>query len=389
MSDMPPEEFYFPDEMDMPPPPDYDMLEPPPFFDDPYPDDWFGYAPEDEPFMPAPSNLDAFIPDDYTPDDSPIPDLPSPEQDGLQGFEAPEPDDEAWSWSDARLIGIDRGEEAGTGRYEIGGMDVYANHETGDLGASYLPIAAFATEAEAEEVFHDLQEQIHDEGIAVHEMMQFAEEQAFAYNPEPENWRGAEPLGYEVYEEARGLDELDNWLDVPPDDAIDPLIEAAIELGGVVREIEVNEPEFSEEQQALAEIGIQVDSFNPVNNPPPFYDEQTGTAYWIGVFQPDVDDRENCVTSILSLGRDTENDELVAHLAPCVPGDWDKTYGAAEYLIDVAQRGGIEPCFDAAEGMALATEQREFWQDARGVPLENDAVQNIAEISRENWELNL
>ena len=382
---------------DMPPPPDYDQLEPspyfdmepPPYLDDPYPDDWYDYLPDNEPFLPPPSDLDAFIPDDYTPQDTGIPDLPSDEQDGLQGFEELEPDEEAWSWHDARLIGIDRGEEMTEGRYEIGGMDVYANHETGDLGGSYLPVATFDDLDEAEQVFHELQRQIHDDAIPAHEMMDFIEQQAFVYNPEPQNWRGAEPLEYAVYEEARGLDELDEWLDVPPDEAIDPLIETTIELGGVVRELEPDEPVFTEKQQALAEIGIQADSFDPVNNPPPFYDEETGTAYWIGVFQPDVDDRENCVTSILSLGRDAESGDLVAHLAPCVPGDWDKTYGAAEYLIDVAQRGGIEPCFNAAEGMALATEQRDLWQSSRGVPLDPEAAQGIADITTDNWEVDL
>lgn len=367
---------------DMPPPP-------PPYLDDAYPDDWYDYVSEDEPFLPPPSDLDAFIPDDYTPQDTGIPDLPSDEQDGLQGFEELEPDEEAWSWHDARLIGVDRGEDETAGRYEIGGIDVYANPETGDLGGSYLPVASFDDLDEAEQVFHDLQRQIHDDAVPAHEMMDFIEQQAFVYNPEPQNWRGAEQLEYAVYEEARGLDELDDWLDVPPDEAIDPLLETAMELGGVMREIEVNEPAFTEEQQALAEIGIQADSFDPVNNPPPFYDEETGTAYWIGVFQPDVDDRENCVTSILSLGRDAESGDLVAHLAPCVPGDWDKTYGAAEYLIDVAQRGGIEPCFDAAEGMALATEQRDLWQSSRGVPLDPEAVQGIADITNDNWEVDL
>lgn len=374
---------------DMPPPLDYDQLEPPPYFDiepPPYPDDWYDYLPEDEPFLPPPSDLDAFIPDDYTPQDTGIPDLPSDEQDGLQGFEELEPNEEAWSWHDARLIGVDRGAEMTEGRYEIGGIDVYANHETGDLGGSYLPVASFGDLDEAEQVFHDLQGQIHDDAIPAHEMMDFIEQQAFVYNPEPHNWRGAEPLEYAVYEEARSLDELDDWLDVPPDEALDPLIETAIGLGGVVREIE---PEFTEEQQALAEIGIQVDSFDPVNNPPPFYDEETGTAYWIGVFQPDVDDRENCVTSILSLGCNEDSADLVAHLAPCVPGDWDKTYGAAEYLIDVAQRGGIEPCFDAAGGMALATEQRDLWQSSRGVPLDPEAAQGIADITTDNWEVDL
>ncbi len=383
MSDMPPSDYN-----QLEPPPYFDT-EPPPYLDDPYPDDWYDYLPEDEPFLPPPSDLDAFIPDDYTPQDTGIPDLPSDEQDGLQGFEELEPYEEAWSWHDARLIGVDRGEEMTTGRYEIGGMDVYANHETGDLGGSYLPVASFDDLGEAETVFHDLQGQIHDDAIPAHEMMDFIEQKAFVYNPEPQNWRGAEPLEYAVYEEARGLDELDHWLDVPPGEALDPLIETAIELGGVVREIELEEPEFTEEQQALAEIGIQADSFDPVNNPPPFYDEETGTVYWIGVFQPDVDDRENCVTSILSLGRDEDSGDLVAHLAPCVPGDWDKTYGAAEYLIDVAQRGGIEPCFDAAEGMALATEQRDLWQSSRGVPLDPEAAQGIADITTDNWEVDL
>ena len=377
---------------DMPPPPNYDQLEPPPYFDmepPPYPDDWYDYLPEDEPFLPPPSDLDAFIPDDYTPQDTGIPDLPSDEQDGLQGFEELEPDEEVWSWHDARLIGIDRGEEMTEGRYEIGGMDVYANHETGDLGASYLPVASLDDLDEAEAIFHELHRQRHDEAIPTHEILDFVEKQAFVYSPEPQNWRSAEALEYDAYEMARGLDQLDDWLDMPPDDAIDPLIEAAIELGGVVREAERNAPIFTEEQAALAEIGLQVDSFDPVNNPPPFYDDETGTAYWIGVFQPDVDDRDNCVTSILSLGRDSESGDLVAHLAPCVPGDWDKTYGAAEYLIDVAQRGGIEPCFDAAEGMALATEQRELWQTPRGVALAPDAAQGIADIATDNWEVDL
>jgi hypothetical protein len=107
------------------------------------------------------------------------------------------------------------------------------------------------------------------------------------------------------------------------------------------------------------------------------------------VFQPDKEDRDNCVTSILSLGRNPETGEMEAQLAPCVPGEWDKAYTAAEYLIQVAQKGGIDRCFDAAEGMALATDQRALWENERGVALEPEAARDIADYTREAWEMDL
>jgi hypothetical protein len=131
--------------------------------------------------------------------------------------------------------------------------------------------------------------------------------------------------------------------------------------------------------KALRDIGIAADGFNP----------DTGTAYWIGVFQPDRDDPENCVTSILSLGRDPDTGEMEAQLAPCVPGDWDKTHEAAEYLLGVVERGGIERAFETAEGMALATDQRELWEAERGLPLEPGAAQELADYTREEWEIDL
>lgn len=364
-----------------PPPPDYEQIamltdfdvEPPPYLDEPYPDDWYDYVPEDEPFIP-PSEID--ISSSTTP-------LTEPIASNLDSTY------DVWDWQDTRLIGIDRGETAGERRYEIGGIDVYANQNTDELNGQYLKVVAFTDATEAREVFHDLQKQIHDEAIPVHELSHFVQEQTFHYLPEPENWREAQIAEYQAYEQLTHSDDVAAWWDMPPDDALDPLIETAIELGGVLRESSLNEPPFREEQQALADIGIQADSFDPESNPPPFYDEATGTAYWIGIFQADVDDPENCVASILSLGRDADSGELVAHLAPCVSGHWDKTHDAAEYLIDIAQRAGIESCFDAAEGMALATEQRNIWQDERGVPLEYETTQGIAEIARDNWEVDL
>lgn len=356
---------------EMPPPPDYESLEPPPYFDEGY-----DYVPEPVDFIP--------IPDDYTPDDGEMPLLIADDQDGLQGFETPAPEDEGWHWHDARLIGVDKGEEVTQGRYEIGGIDVFANPQTGDLGASYLPIATLDDVTEAEQVFDALQEQMHAEATAPQEVMGFATRQAFVYNPEPENWRSATLLEYAAYDHTRGLDSITEP-DMPPDEALDPLIETAIELGGVVREADIAPPEA----EALAAIGIQADGFSPDDNPPPFIDETTQTAYWIGVFQADAADREHCVTSILSIGRDADSDQMVAHLAPCVAGDWDKTHAVADYLLDIATEQGMNPCFDAAEGIALATDQRELWQSARGVPLTPDTAQDLGEIAQNSWEVDL
>jgi len=80
---------------------------------------------------------------------------------------------------------------------------------------------------------------------------------------------------------------------------------------------------------------------------------------------------------------------MEAQLAPCVPGEWDKAYASAEYLIQVAQKGGIDRCFDAAEGMALATDQRELWENERGMALEPEAAHEIANYTRDAWEVEL
>ena len=379
-----------------PPPIDYSTLEPPPH-DYGY-DDSLDYDPYPLPLaedMPPPSILDGVIPDDYTPDDLEIlPDLPPHSQDGLQGFEEPEPADESWSWHDARLMGVDRGETAGENRYEIGAVDLYANADTGDLGGSYLAIAASGDVDESTRIYHDLQAQMHEQGLSPYQVPDFAEGKAFEMHPEPQNWRGAEPAEYEAYEYLRDLEAFDRALaDDPPEESIDPLLQTAIELGGVVVEQEIEpepEPEVDEAAfQALNAIGVQADNFDPHADPPPFYDAATGTAYWIGVFQADRDDTSNCVTSILSLGRNPETGQMEAQLAPCVPGDWDKAYASAEYLIQVAQKGGIEQVFDTAEGMALATDQRDFWESDRGVALEPDTTQEIADFTRESWEVGL
>jgi hypothetical protein len=389
------------DTMPEPPPIDYDDWLPPPpdepYFmpDDPFPDDLFSGAPQDYGYVPVD---DPWLPDDerFMPKDVPhLPDVPPLSQDGLQGLEPPEPADEGWGWHDARLIGVERETDDGT-RYEIGAIDVYANLNTGDLGGSYLPVASFEDMDVAAAFYHTLQEQLHDHALPAYQVPEFAEARAAEMNPEPEQWRGATLEEYAAYEHLRDLEDGGiGRRDEPPDTAIDPLLQTAIELGGVVRavepEMEVPAPDMEDQSafQALSAIGIEAENFDPTKDPPPFYDAETGTAYWIGVFQPDKEDRENCVTSILSLGRNPETGELEAQLAPCVPGEWDKAYTAAEYLIQVAQKGGIDRCFDAAEGMALATDQRELWENERGVALEPDAAKEIADYTRDAWEVEL
>jgi hypothetical protein len=355
--------------------------------------DDYDYDPslDHDPFAPSSPEIDSTpVWDDYAPDElEPLPDFPARGQDGLQGSVSPEPEDARWSWRDARLIGVERSEDDASARYEIGAIDLYINPDSGDLGGSYLPIAAFSDEAPADAFYHDLQRQIHEQGLTPWQVIDFAESMALAMNPEPETWRGAQPAEYAAYDY---LSDLESGVtDEPPLESIDPLIQTAIELGGVVVEQEVEPiPRVDEAAfEALNAIGVQAENFDPLANPPPFHDPATGVSYWIGVFQPDRDDRENCVTSILSLGRNLETGAMEAQLAPCAPGDWDKAYASAEHLIQVAQKGGIEQVFDAAEGMALATNQREQWDTERGLPLETDATRDLADFTRDAWEAEL
>jgi hypothetical protein len=336
--------------------------------------------------------LDALMQEGGVPDGIGFPGVASLRQGGLQGFDADDLSDESWSWHDARLIGVDRGENAGTGRYEVGAIDLDADADTGDLGGSYLPIAAFADQAAANRLFHDLQGQIHAQGLAPYQVPEFAEARVFAMDPEPANWRGAEPAEYAAYAYLRGLETFDfAHADDPPQEALDPFIQMAIGMNDGDAEPPPPPASVIEESafQALNAIGVQAEGFDPNTDPPPFYDAETGTAYWIGVFQPDSDNHDIWVTSILSLGRNPESGELEAQLAPCVPGDWDKAYSSAEYLIQVVQKGGIEQVFDVAEGMALATDQRALWETERGVALLPEVTRELNEYTREEWEMAL
>lgn len=302
-------------------------------------------------------------PDALRPPDDWLPDPPPPNPDGLGGVEPP---DAAWTWHDARLIGVDRGAAAGADRFEIGAVNLYTDTNSGDLRGGYLPVAAFAEEGPAVGFYHALGRDLHAVGLEGDAILNLVEARAVEMGADAPAWQPARAAEFAAYAYLRDGETFDPALaDEPPDEALALLVERAVHLGGAL------EPDAA--FQALDAIGVGAENFDPSADPPPFYDTDTGIAYWIGVFQPDRTDRENCVTSILSLGHDPETGATEAQLAPCVPGSWDKTYAAAEYLIDVAGRGGIEAVFDTAEGMALATDQRALWANERGVPLAADA----------------
>lgn len=287
--------------------------------DDPYPDVYLDPLP-DEPF---------WLSDDRASD------LPPVQQDGLQSQDQSFVDD-AWRWQDTRLIGVERDQLE---RYEIGALDLYANMHTGETTGLYLPIAQFEDEQRAVERFNqlddDLSHQAPDQHIA------FLEEQAFAHQPDPPNWRDATEPEYRAYDHINGQTIADD--------------------------VGVDTP--SPEQTALGEIGLRLSHADL--DPPMFTDEGSNTHFWIGVFQPDSHDKAHCITSILSLTSD-ESGAYHAQLAPCAVGDWETAHDNAHFLIEKAQQGGMDYAFDAAEAMARGSQQHDIWQSERGVPMEID-----------------
>jgi hypothetical protein len=343
-------------------------------------------------YEPPPLDLHAMPPpdvDDYEPE----PFVVAPGQQALPGLEPPEPPD-SWAWLDARIVGLEQFDDAGklTG-YEVGCVDLYADTVSGDLGGALLPVRSFDADDldAAEDLFHRLNGYVYDQGLGAHDLPDLAERAAAKIagreGLDAPQWRALTPNEYALFEREFGLAQ-EPEPDIPPEYAHDELLRTAYELGGIA--VEIDEPEHTPAAQALEDIGLAADGFDPDRDPPPFYDDVTNTAYWIGVYQPDADDRDVCVASILSLTRDPDSGAYAAQLAPCVVGDWDKAYEASEHLIGIAERSDdIERVFEAAESMAIATQQRDDWQHERGVELEPDSAQDIGAYAAQQWELDL
>ncbi len=277
---------------------------------------------------------------------------------------------------DARFVGVEYQNEAGEpSGYSVGCIEVYADPSKEDgMKASYLEIAAFNDPLDAVALYDTLQAPVDQGWIAdysVHELANFAAGEHHA----PGGWREATPDDLAIY----------NWY-AGHDLSFEPPAEIGAEhKQSTTAPSEQLDPTFS----ALSAIGIQAADFDPSQDPPPFYDPATGTAYWIGIFQPDLEDPKNCVASVLSLGRNPETGQLEAQLAPCVPGDWDKAFESSQHLLSVMEREGIDACFLAAESMAVATDQRELWETGRGMALESDYAEQAADYAHETWELDL
>ena len=332
----------------------------------------YPYQPLDDPFIPT-SSVEAAMPITAAPGE-------------------PQHLDGNWSWHDAALVGIERPAEAGGINYEVGCVDLYTDAQTGDLGGNYLALGSFADVDEAANFFHTLQREIHDQLVAPFYLADFAAQTAARTTERGSDalaWIACSPAEYAAYEEIRSLHSAEPV--VPLEPAFQDLLNQITDLDATT-----NQPDPmsgakgpSSTFQALHAIGLEVEGFDPEKDPPPFFDEQTNTAYWIGVFQPDSHDSSNCVASILSLARDPQTWEVEAQLAPCVSGDWDKAYQVCEHLLDAVEKGGIEHCFDTAESMALAADQRERWTNERGVSLERTATHDLAEYTRSVWEIDL
>ncbi len=335
----------------------------------------YSYDPFAEPFVPS------------APITAPV--SVSAHQDRIE----PDEQDSHWSWHDAALVGVERTNAAGDVQYEVGCVDLYANTQTGDLGGNYLRLDSFSDVDAAAGYYHQIQQTIHDQHIAPFYIGDFAARESAGIAEErgqaSPTWAACGPDEYSAYEQLRSPapDERDQTPTQDFQNLIDQLAGGRENVRPENAPAEVSQPGST--FQALQDIGLEAEGFDPEKDPPPFFDEVTNTAYWIGVFQPDRHDSSNCVASILSLARNPDTGDVQAMLAPCVPGDWDRAYEACEHLLTAVDKGGIERCFDTAQGMALAADQRKLWEEDRGVALDADAAQELADYAHSTWEIDL
>ena len=241
-------------------------------------------------------------PEEY--DYEPEPFMVAPGQQSLPGMEPLAEPPDHWAWLDARFVGLEQVDDRGslTG-YEVGCVDLYADTVSGDLGGTFLRVQDFGPNErdEAEDLLNRLNGYASEKNLAAHELPNLAEKVARKIAGregfEPPRWRELTTDEYGLFAREFGLGQ-DAEPDVPPEYAQDELLRTAYELGGV--EFEQPDPAA----QALQQIGLSAEGFDPDRDMPPFYDETTHTAYWVGIYQPQAEDREVCFASILSLTRD-------------------------------------------------------------------------------------
>ncbi len=246
--------------------------------------------------------------------------------------------------------------------YAVGVVEVWQDPQTGDQTGTYLHMADAPHLARAEEMRSNIYRLADEAEVADADLGDFAHGLIKHRN----EWQPLTEAQWQVVDQALAPDTPD-FQDDATWAARDRLLAQVFEVSG--DELEREEIDQTHELQTVMRgLGLQAEDFNPANTPPPLFDDSTNTAYWIGVYQPDPSNPSEAITSILSIQQD-DNGQPVAHLAPVATGDWDHAYRTAEYLLGVAERTqDVGQVLDAAEGMAVATQQRDLW----GIPVEED-----------------
>ncbi|MBW7880980.1 MAG: hypothetical protein H3C32_16925 [Anaerolineae bacterium] len=113
--------------------------------------------------------------------------------------------DAGWHWHDATLIVFER-ENAGRSEYAVGAVDLYANANTGDLGGSYLELAAFEDIDRAAHVYRDLQAEVDERMLLPFQLTDYLDQRAQQRGQQTPEWRTAGPAEYAAYAAIRSLD---------------------------------------------------------------------------------------------------------------------------------------------------------------------------------------
>lgn len=269
-----------------------------------------------------------------------------------------------WQLQEAGVIieAIQPDPDADPTGYAVGVVEVWGDPHTGDQTGAYLHMADAPHLGRAEEMRDNIYRMADEAGVSDPEFGDFAHRLIKGRG----EWQ---PLS----ESQWGLVDNPPVPDMPDfqDDTIwearDRMLEQTFET--LERE-DIDQP--IEVEQVIQRMGIQIEDFDPATTPPPLFDENSNTAYWIGVYQPDENNSDEAITSILSIQQD-ENGQTHAHLAPVATGDFDHAHQTAEYLLKVAERTqDVGQLLDAAEGMAVATQHRELW----GMEVDEDITFN-------------
>ncbi|GIK64413.1 MAG: hypothetical protein BroJett018_22070 [Chloroflexota bacterium] len=248
--------------------------------------------------------------------------------------------------------------------YAVGIMEVWHDPQTGDQKGAYLHMADAPHLERAEEMRNNIYRMADEARVSDPDLGNFAH----GLIQQRGEWWPLTDAQWEVVDNTLTPDMPDfqaeaTWV------ARDQLLAQTVAVSGaeLARE-EIDQPH--ELQAVMRGLGLQAEDFDPASIPPPLFDESTNTAYWIGVYQPDPNNSNEAITSILSIHQD-EAGQPIAHLAPVATGDWNHAYRTAEYLLGVAERTqDVGQVLDTAEAMALATQQRDLW----GTPLEADVA---------------